>query len=336
MPKPGSKARLVLVTGGSGYVGSVLVPLVAKSYPVRVYCNFAFGNSLSNLPHIECIKGDIRDRDRLRAALEGVTDVIHLAAIVTDELVDMNPRFAEDINVSAMKSLCYLAKAAGVRRFIYASSSSVYGSLDHPATERDIPQPISAYARMKLAGEGIAEGYASREFNVWSIRSATACGPSPRMRLDTIVNVFCKQAWFDHKITVHGGSQYRSNIHVQDVASLYRLLLDRSLRPPYHRTFNLTSDNSRAIDIATTVAAHHYTSLGFPAQVHTDQLKQDHRSYQMSAAKLRRTLTWSPSYSIEDAIKDNFAWFANGSIPNPNDPIFYNTRRMEKMVHDGV
>lgn len=325
--------RLVLVTGGTGYVGSVLVPhLVRQGFNVRVYCSAAFGNSLPVLSHLEVIRGDIRDTDAVQKALIDVTDVVHLAGIVTDELVDMNPALAQEINVTAMNDLCRLSKDAGVRRFIYASSSSVYGAVDKPANEAQTPHPFSAYAQMKLDGESILRKYLSADFRSCSIRSATACGPAPRMRLDTIVNVFCKQAFFDGVITVFGGDQWRTNIHVMDVAKLYAFLLDARLYGVNWQVFNATCSNHQAWELASMVKATLQDVVDRPCEIVIDGTKSDPRSYLMDASKLRHVLGWTPQYSIKDAITDNFRFFENGGIQNPNDDVYYNNRRMAELM----
>ena len=321
----------VLVTGGSGYVGSALVPVLAARYPVVVYCNFAFGDSLPDLPSITKIKGDIRDIKN--SHLDGVTHVIHLAGIVTDDLVDMNPLRSRQVNIESMDRLCQLCTAAGVQRFIYASSSSIYGPTpDFEALETTTPNPITLYAEQKLEGEQVLKQYASQMETV-VIRSATVCGPAPRMRLDTIVNIFSKQAWYDGVITVHGGQQWRSNIHIMDAVDCYRLLLESPGILVNGQTFNIVTGSDKAIDIARMVEAEAAKVVG-NVRIKIDHTRQDNRHYRLSAAKMTEHLGWIPKFSVPDAIQENFRWFRARGIDDPNDAVYYNTRRMEGFMKE--
>ena len=314
------KDRLILVTGGTGYVGSALVPVLAQSgYRVRTYDSQLFGNSIAGLDNVEAVQGDIRDWVALEQAMKGVTDVIHLAGIVTDELVDMNPERAREVNCDALMGLLALCAGNSVQRFILMSSSSVYGNIIN-ANEADTPQPLTEYARQKLTQENLVIAQGCLVPSV-IIRSATLCGPAPRMRLDTIVNTFCKQAWFDGKISVWGGQQVRTNVHVGDIVGFYTWALDQVAWFDC-QIFNVTSGNHRAIDLANMVARIHGK-----ATVEVDATKVDHRSYSMLAA---RALDWGwrPQYSVEQAVRDNYEWFREGHIVNPNDDLHYNNRRM--------
>lgn len=321
------KDKLVLVTGGLGYVGTVLVPHLAKKWPIRVYDSMMFGNSIEGTPNVEFIKGDITDWWTLGKALARVTDVVHLAGVVTDALVDMNPQKAMKVNEQATRSLCRLALSAGIRRFVYAGSSSVYGARDEPAKETDEPKPMTKYAETKLNAERICLEH-NGAMTVTSIRSATCCGPAPRMRLDTIVNVFCKQAFFDGAIYVEGGDQWRSNVHVMDVARAYEAILDAPREEVAGEIFNVTHSNMTALEIAEIVLK------AIPADITVDVDKKDNRHYKMDASKIRDILGWSPVRDITKAAIDNRNWFIRGGVPNPNDPIYWNTRRMESYMKE--
>ena len=316
--------RLILVTGGTGYVGSALVPALAEHYRVRTYDSQLFGNAIVGTPNVEAIQGDIRDWEALDQAVKGVTDVIHMAGIVTDELVDINPEKARHINCDALVGLLILCNTHRVGRFILMSSSSVYGNIEN-ATEETVPQPQTEYARQKLAQEELVEAN-SVLLPSTIIRSATLCGPAPRMRLDTIVNTFCKQAWFDKRITVWGGQQVRTNVHVNDLVEFYLWLLDQTPQDVSGRVFNVTSGNHRAVDLANMVARIHGS-----ARVEVDADKVDHRSYSMLATRAR-DWGWKPTGSVEQAVRDNFEWFRQGHIVNPNDDLHYNNRRLAPMM----
>jgi nucleoside-diphosphate-sugar epimerase len=320
----------VLVTGGTGYVGTVLVPLLAKRYPVRVFCAMNFGNAIAGTPNVEFVKGDIRDEQAVGAALKDCEAVVHLAGIVTDELCAMNPDLARQVNVEGMSGLVRLARESGVRRFVYASSSGVYGSQKDGeiADETSPTKPETVYMETKLAGEAILAHHRTPNFETVSVRSATCCGPAPRMRLDTIVNTFSKQAYFDKRITVWGGGQWRTNVHVQDAAALYERVLEASARETDGEVFNCTHSNMTARGIAEQVAS------AIHAEVIIDTSKVDSRDYRMSARKAQRKLGWYPFLTIDRAIIDNRDWFAAGGVPDPNSDLWYNTRRMQSIMKE--
>lgn len=326
--------RLVFISGATGYVGTVLAPLVAQKYKVRAFDTEMFGNAIVNIPNIEFIKGDIRDKAAVARALRGVTDVIHLAGIVTDKLVDMNVSLGREINNDALFRFCEIARMQGVQRFIYASSSSVYGTHmpegeSHLCTEDCIPNPGTEYAWTKLRGDYIVNN-SFWDMCTTSIRSATACGPAPRMRLDTVVNTFSKQAYFDKKITVHDGTQWRSNIHVLDVAELYKFLLDAPEDLINKQVFNLTAGNHQVYDLAETVRRV-MVLHGIDCRIEIEDIV-DKNSYKMSAEKLLNILRWQPKYNIVDAIEDNRAFFDLGAISDPNNSLYWNTARMSDFM----
>lgn len=316
----------VLVTGGSGYIGSRLVEKLSRDYDVVVLETMLFGNPINHMKNVKFIKGDIQNEADVYAALDGVSHVIHLAGIVTDELVDLNMERGYEINVDGMVTLCNASLSCGVERFIYASSSSVYGVCDVPANEYTIPNPVSAYAKTKLVGEEVLKVYNNLNWAI--VRSATACGPSPRMRFDTIVNVFSKQAYFDKRITVHGGSQYRSNIHIEDITDLYIHLLDNDVN---RVTLNAVTSNHSAAQLGLMAAS---ISDKEPELV-IDTTVTDTRSYKMATDLLITELTgWRPSRSIEDAIADNYKFFKDFKA-DPDNSLFYNTRRLANFMTAG-
>lgn len=326
---------LILVTGATGYVGTVLAPLlVERGWRVRTYDTQHFGNAIANVPGMEHVQGDIRDTVKLAEALKDCQAVIHLAGIVTDALVDMNRTMAFEVNVQATWDLCRLAIENGVRKFVYASSSSVYGALDHDATEdRDYPRPMTYYATTKLMGEALVLAQ-DRWAQVAAVRSATCMGPAPRMRLDTIVNIFSAQAWFTGEIQLDGGSQWRSNIHVMDAAEFYALLVGASTA--YHgQVFNITRGNLRAVHIAEKVKSIVEGDFGKKVDIHMTD-KVDERHYRLDAHKAEVMLGWVAKRSPTDAIIDNIAWFQSGGVKDWSDDIYYNTRRMETIVKGGA
>lgn len=326
--------RKILVTGATGYVGSALLPALADTYSQVVgYCNMAFGNAIANTPSVPFIQGDVRDTQKLASALEGVTDVVWLAGIVTDALVDMNVELSREINVGALHAALELCAAKGIERFILMSSSSVYGSTDEPATEDTPCRPMTAYAQTKLDQEAELLGK-DWPFIATALRSATLCGPAPRMRLDTIVNAFCKQAYFDCVITVHGGDQWRSNLNVKEMVRIYKLLLDAPGSRIDGHVWNATSGNDTALNLAQRVASRLIPYRAAAPEIIVDPTLRDDRHYRMSGKKLMEQFDYCRRNSIEGAIDDNFFYFRLGGIRDPNNDIYYNTRRMAESMKE--
>lgn len=322
----------MLVTGGSGYVGSRVVDkLVANGVPVRVLETMAFGNPLAHLegPRCEFVQGDITDVPSVRAAMRGVTHVIHLAGIVTDELVDMNRAKGHRVNVDGTQIVVDEAMRAGVERLLFASSSSVYGlaAQEGVPDEYTAPQPQTAYAEQKLEAERIVL-QASNDMVTTAVRQATACGPAPRMRLDTVVNIFSKQAWFDGLVTPYGGTQYRSNIHVADAASFYFRLLRIEAGRVNGLAWNLTMGNMPVGAIAQAVASTHNAiySDRHRARVEVKDVA-DARSYRLNGERVRAVLDFHPMFTVQDAARHNFEFFRASGL-NPAEDIYYNNRRM--------
>jgi len=321
--------RLILVTGGSGYVGSALVPRLAGVHSVRVAETMNFGNPIADTPNTEFVRCDITDKSSMAQIMDGVTDVIHLAGIVTDELVDMNQSLGYRVNVDGARNVAQAARTAGVDRFINMSSSSVYGTA--VGDEAVTPRPQTAYAEQKLAAEGEIAEALDGHVTTTHIRSATLCGPAPRMRLDTVVNVFSKQAYYDRRITVWGGQQYRSNIHVADICDLYMRMLEAPAAEIDGQRWNAVGSADKVVSIAEQVSNELY---GYNAAVVEIIIEDnpDSRSYQMKGDKLSGWLGQGPRRTLGDAARDNFWFFEGGGVTDPNSDIHYNTRRMADVM----
>jgi nucleoside-diphosphate-sugar epimerase len=317
--------RHILLTGGCGYVGSVLVPKLVRRYPVTVVDSLIFGNHLEPAAGLTVVPGDIRDTGLMRSLLPGVTDVIHLASIANDPCSDLDQAITLQVNRDAMASLVGLAKELGAGRFINASSSSVYGVKEEESVTEDLPlEPITLYARTKAEGEEIVADAASSDFVTVSVRLATVCGVSPRMRFDVIVNIMTKTAIVNRLITVHGGDQYRPNVHIDDITDLYLALVEQPGEKINGKVFNFGSTNHTVAEIARMV----HEETGAP--VRTDAAVTDSRSYRISSEKIKAEMGIVPVKTIRQAIDDIRRAFDAGYFAQPESSIYYNIRTMKE------
>ncbi|MCA9472059.1 MAG: NAD-dependent epimerase/dehydratase family protein [Nitrospirales bacterium] len=325
--------KTVLVTGGAGYVGSALVPrLLDEGYRVKVLDLYLYGESalreVRAHPHLDEIKGDIRDHQLLARIIPGCDALIHLACISNDPSFELNPELGRSINYEAFRGLVDRACEGGVKRFIYASSSSVYGVKAEEHVTEDLPvEPLTDYSKYKAMCEEILlnEPYDGLERVV--IRPATVCGYSPRLRLDLTVNILTNHAVNNRKIMVFGGQQKRPNIHIKDMVEVYVQSLTWPAEKVNGQVFNAGYHNLRVDDIAQMVKQ----NVGEDVEiVHMET--NDHRSYHISSEKIARTLGFTPQHSVQDAIGDLLSAFREGHIPNSfDDSRYFNIKRMQEV-----
>ena len=323
----------VLVTGGAGYVGSALVPrLLRERYHVKVLDLYLYGEDVlqevSGHPSLQEIKGDIRDQELLRRVLPGCDAVIHLACISNDPSFELNPVLGKSINYEAFKPLVDIARESGVRRFIYASSASVYGVKDAPEVTEDMElTPLTDYSKYKALCEEILRTYESPSFTTVVVRPTTVCGYAPRQRLDLTVNILTNHAVHTGKIQVFGGEQKRPNIHMQDTVELYLLLLKVPSERIAGKTFNAGCENRsvrQLAEIVQRVVGPHVTIETVPTA--------DHRSYHVSSEKIARELGFRPQRTIEDAVAELVQAFQSGKLPNAlSDSRYFNIKRMQEV-----
>jgi len=308
----------ILVTGGCGYKGHVLVPkLLARNYEVVAYDLQWFGNYLHPHKNLNVVKGDVRDIDAI--PLDGVDCIIHLSSIANDPCGDLNPQLTWEVSALATMQLADKAKKMGIKRFIYASSGSVYGVKEElQVTEELELKPISEYNKTKMVGERVMLSYQS-DMVVQIVRPATVCGYSPRMRLDVSVNLLTMQALSKGKITVFGGDQVRPNIHIDDITDLYLHLIDH---PDVTGIYNAGFENISIMDIAKLVTKY----LPVPISVIPSN---DPRSYRINSDKLLNT-GFKPKKVVEDAIREIIQKYHAGLLADEDQ--YYNLRWMEKTV----
>ncbi len=327
----------VLVTGGAGYVGSQLVPqLLSEGYRVKVLDLYIFGSHvLHAVKHdnrLEQIKADIRDQAVLRRVMPGCDAVIHLACISNDPCFELNPELSKSINYDAFEPLVAISKECGVKRFIYASTSSVYGVSDAEMVEEDHPLlPITDYNKYKGLCEPILKRYQSHDFTTVTIRPATVCGYSPRQRLDLTVNILTNHAMNKGVITVFGGDQMRPNIHIEDMVDLYKMLLELPSEKIAGGIYNAGYQNRKIRDLADLVK-----------QIVTERLperdpvelvtvpSEDIRSYRISSERIKTELGFQPKRTIGGAVNDLINAFEENKIPDSLDnPLYYNIKAMQ-------
>ncbi len=323
----------VLVTGGAGYVGAVLVPkLLAKGYKVKVLDLYLYGedvfDSVKGHPNLEHVKGDIRDHGLLERAVPGCNVVIHLACISNDPSFELDLELGKSINFDAFVDLVKVSKASGVRRFIYASSSSVYGIKETPNVTEDLPlEPLTDYSKYKALCEDVLLKERVPGFTTLIVRPATVCGYSPRLRLDLAVNILTNHAVTNRQIKVFGGEQMRPNIHIEDMAEFYIKSLEWPDEAIDGKIYNVGYHNHKVREIAGMVKS----VVGEDVKIVTTPT-DDNRSYHVSSDKIKRELGFAPSHTIEDAVRDLVAAFRDGLIPDSmTDDRYYNIKRMQRL-----
>ena len=327
--------KKILVTGGAGYVGAVLVPkLLAGGYDVKVIDWYIYGDdvfrSVAGHPGLTQIKGDIRDRSLLKREMAGTDAVIHLACISNDPSYELNPALGRSVNYDAFLPLVRIAKEENVRRFIFASSSSVYGIKEESEVTEDLPlEPLTDYSKYKALCEKDLLKEQNEKFMVLILRPATVCGFSPRLRLDLTVNILTNHAVNTGRIKVFGGKQQRPNIHIEDITDLYVRALEFPAEKIAGKIYNVGYQNHTVEEIAQIVRNTVGNERVEVEYVPTD----DNRSYRISSEKIFSELGFMPRYSIEEACAGLKQAFEDGRIPNPmGDNRYYNIRTMQALA----
>jgi nucleoside-diphosphate-sugar epimerase len=329
-----SPLQTVLVTGGAGYVGSVLIPkLLDAGHSVKVLDLYLYGegvlDGVAGHARLQQVKGDIRDRALLERLLPGCDAVIHLACISNDPSFELDPDLGRSINYDAFGQLVDVARDSGVRRFVYASSSSVYGIKDTPnVTEELALEPLTDYSKYKAMCEDVLHAKRAPGFATLILRPATVCGYSPRLRLDLTVNILTNLAVNKREITVFGGSQMRPNIHIEDMTDLYVQALGWTDEQVDGKVYNAGYHNHTVSEIADTVRS----VVGGDVSIVTTPT-DDNRSYHISSERIKRDLGFEARHSIEDAVRDLTDAFDAGRIPDSlSDPRYFNIKRMQQVA----
>jgi len=319
-----------MVTGGAGYVGSSLIPkLLRNGYEVSVLDLYLYGDVFADLksnPALREIKGDLRNPADVSRALTGCDAIIHLACISNDPSFDLNPDLGRSINFDCFRPLVRAAKDAGIKRFVYASSSSVYGIKgDANVTEELALEPLTDYSKYKAMCEEVLEQEREPGFVAVTLRPATICGYAPRLRLDLTVNILTSHAINNGRITVFGGEQLRPNLHVEDMTDLYLQLLEAPDEVISGKIWNAGYHNLKVREIAELVQH----EIGKAVDIVVTP-SDDHRSYHVSSEKIKREFGFSALRTVTDAIVDLKDAFSAGKVPGAmTDDRYYNIKRMQ-------
>lgn len=329
--------KKVFVAGGAGYKGCVLVPkLLDAGCDVTVYDLMLYGREgLPSHPRLRVIEGDIRDTAYYASSVTGADTVINLACISNDPSFELDSSLSRSINYDCFEPMVKATVDAGVKRYIYASTSSVYGVSEAPEVTEDHPLlPVSEYNRYKGMTEPLLLKYQSPAFTTVIIRPATVCGYSPRLRLDLTVNILTNHAVNRGKITVFGGTQKRPNIHIEDITDLYVELLEMPAEKIAGETFNAGYENFTVSQLAEQVKRIVERELPEKAPISiVTTPSDDMRSYHVSSRKIAEKLGWTPKRSIEDAVRDLCTAFRAGKIPNSfDDDGYFNVRTVKALA----
>ena len=320
----------VFVIGGGGYVGSQLVPkLIKNGYIVTVYDLFIYGEDvLEKNINLKIIKGDIRNLKLISNSMKNHDVVIHLACISNDPSFELNPKLGKSINLDCFRPLVELSKTQNIQRFIYASSSSVYGIKKEKNVHEDLElEPLTDYSKFKVECENILSEHTSEGFETVIVRPATVCGYARRQRLDVVVNILTNLAYNKRKITIYGGNQLRPNIHINDMANIYLKILESDKKLVNGEVFNAGYDNFTVNEIASTVK----NIIGQDVELETVETN-DNRSYHVSSKKIKDILNFEAMFTINDAVKDLKEAFENNKLPNSlKDSKYFNIKKMQEI-----
>ena len=309
--------KTVLITGGAGYVGTELVKkLLSTGYGVQVVDTFWFGDHLGEHPNLVKIKLDIRDFDVYKN-FKIPDSVIHLASIANDPSVELNPELSWEIGCLGTLKVLNWAVSNSIKKFILASSGSVYGISNERKVTEDIPLlPISIYNKVKMIQERVTLSFADR-IEVVVLRPATVAGVSGRQRLDLAVNALTFSALNKGQITVFGGDQIRPHVHIKDLTSAYEFFLDND----HKGIFNVGFENISIRDLGEKLNK----ITGAPIKL---TQSNDPRSYRLNSDKLLN-LGFVPKYTVADAIEDIMSEYNSGKIID--NPSHYNINWLKKL-----
>ncbi|HZE73112.1 MAG TPA: NAD(P)-dependent oxidoreductase [Pyrinomonadaceae bacterium] len=322
------KVSRVLVIGGAGYIGSALLPkLLAKGYHVRMLDLLIYGTQpiadVINHPNLEVMQADFRQVDKVVEAVRNVDAIVHLGAIVGDPACALDEELTIEVNLMATRMIAEVGKGSNVSRFIFASTCSVYGANTEMLDEHSALNPISIYARSKIASERVLTSMAAPGFGPTSLRFGTIYGLSGRTRFDLVVNLLAAQAKVDHHITIFGGDQWRPFVHVNDAAEAVLMTLEAPLTLVGNQIFNVGSDeqNHTIQQVGEII-----TGLIPGVKLVSEEFDTDKRDYRVSFAKIVNTLGFKPQWTVEEGVKQVIEAMDTGRVKNYRDAQHSNVK----------
>lgn len=318
----------IFITGGAGYCGARLVPILLEmGHQVKVYDILYFGKEVLPLENqnLEVVEGDIRDSQKLEKECKGYDFFVNLACISNDASFVLDENLSTSINLHAFEPMVKAAKQSGIKRFIYASSSSVYGVSNQPNVKEDHPLvPLTLYNKYKGECEPLLLSHTDQNFEGVIFRPATVCGYSPRLRLDLSVNILTNHAVSKKKITVFGGDQLRPNLHILDYCRAVIELINADISKVKNEIFNVGHQNLKIKDIAIIVKEIVEKKFFDKDQIEIVTTESDDkRSYHINSDKIKNILNFEPIFSVENAVEDLCDAFKKNLIPNSFDNINY-------------
>ena len=322
--------KKIFITGGAGYVGSKLVPkLLELDYEVTVLDLMIYGeNVLDDHERLKKVKGDIRNKKLLKETIPGHDIVLHLACISNDPSFELNPSLGKSINFDAFEPIVKTSVESKVSRFIYASSSSVYGIKKEKNVTEDMKlEPLTDYSKFKADCEKILNSYKSEDFITTTIRPSTVCGYAKRQRLDLVVNILTNHAYHNREIKVFGGDQLRPNVHINDMVNSYLILLDAPSKKINGEIFNVGFKNQTVNELANDVKE----VIGQDVKIIKTK-SDDNRSYHVSSEKIKEIIGFETKFTVKDAALDLKNAFEKKLLPNSfEDEKYFNIKRMQSI-----
>jgi nucleoside-diphosphate-sugar epimerase len=336
-----ARERQILVVGGAGYIGSVLTRrLLGSGHSVRVLDSLLYGNggslaTVADDPRFAFVRGDVRSRQDVYAALDGITDVVLLAALVGDPVCKRNPVLATETNLDGTRNVLAAADDASVERLVFASTCSNYGMRpdDSPATEHDELHPLSLYAETKVEIEHEILR-AKRAFAVTVLRVATAFGISPRMRFDLTVSEFTRELAVGNTLEVYDPDTWRPYCHIADISEAITAVLEAPPESVEGEIFNVGSEegNQTKRSILEAVQA----ALGTDGQVIWSEGGVDARNYRVAFGKIRERLGFETRHSVRDAVAHLVSAVQGGVFDDVEErPLYYRNYELTSPVGAG-
>ena len=322
--------RTVLVIGGGGYIGSALLPRLLKAgYRVRLLDLMLFGNDpikgCIDHPNLEIIKADFRQIDYIVQAVRGVDAVIHLGGIVGDPACSIDEDLTVDVNLVATRVIAEIARGEGVQRFVFASTCSVYGAGESVLDESSELNPVSLYARTKLASEHVLLRMAGDDFAPVILRFGTIYGLSGRTRFDLVINLLSAKAKTDGEITVFGGDQWRPFVHVDDAARAVFLALSAPLQKVRDQIMNVGSNGQ---NYTINQVAEIIKELSPGSSIVQKGNDSDVRNYRVNFDKISHTLGFKPEWTVERGVQQVADALESGAVTDYRDNRYSNLKSL--------